>query len=586
MKKHSSAVRSPWWQTGLGLVAVALFVASCRSVGATPDVAPPAHAAAPPARAVATFQSVGLYWSPGQEPGDCSVSYQKIGDTGWRDGMPLWFDARDGEYRGSLVGLEPDARYRVRMVLNKGAASTELEVATWPENPPIARVVTLPAGILTTPYVIDEGGSPAGYVLYQASDAGGTTINVGGESDHCVRVKSSYVIIRGLRLEDSARHGLVIEGDRHDIVIEHCDISGWGRIAPDGFGENFDSGIYANTPGTARLVIRDNRIHHPRSNSNDWSQSRANTGEKLSAHPNGPQGIFIRGSHGNNVICHNEIFSDESHRFNDGMGEWNNYSNAGFPGADSDICNNVVTNVADDAMEIEGSGRNVRVWGNLIDHSYQGIAAAVCNAGPLYIFRNVMGVSRKTVDVEAGGDNRGSFAKLGDGKGFGGGRIYFFHNTALQPVSPAGISLGARCGVADWGGPMVQVVTRNNIWWMAPPTGGHSSYAISSRTATDTNDFDHDLYTGIVRGTTPAEPDGIQAEPNLLPGSVRTSMTPVSWPYLSPASPGYGRAVALPNFNDMPAGGSADIGTAQTGVPAPWIGIRQVPSGAMQRDIK
>lgn len=31
----------------------------------------------------------------------------------------------------------------------------------------------------------------------------------------------------------------------------------------------------------------------------------------------------------------------------------------------------------DDSMEIEGSGMNVRVWGNLVNHTYTGIASTV-----------------------------------------------------------------------------------------------------------------------------------------------------------------------------------------------------------------
>ena len=69
--------------------------------------APLAAHAAP--SAVSTFHSIGLYWSPagGGESNAARVEFRAAGSAGWRRGLDLWFDARNGEYRGSLVELEP-----------------------------------------------------------------------------------------------------------------------------------------------------------------------------------------------------------------------------------------------------------------------------------------------------------------------------------------------------------------------------------------------------------------------------------------------------------------------------------------------
>src|SRR5438309_9691654 len=62
------------------------------------------------ATAVATFHSIGLYWAPagGSASRQCNVQYRRLTATNfetWKTGYPLWFDGRNGEYRGSLVLL-------------------------------------------------------------------------------------------------------------------------------------------------------------------------------------------------------------------------------------------------------------------------------------------------------------------------------------------------------------------------------------------------------------------------------------------------------------------------------------------------
>src|SRR4051812_12612936 len=54
--------------------------------------------------AVATFQSLGFSWAPagGSTSQVATIQFRAVGSTAWRSGMPLWFDARDSSYRGSL----------------------------------------------------------------------------------------------------------------------------------------------------------------------------------------------------------------------------------------------------------------------------------------------------------------------------------------------------------------------------------------------------------------------------------------------------------------------------------------------------
>ena len=80
-------------------------------------------------RAVCTFESIGLYWTPdgGAEEKLCQVRYRPAGEQTWHEALPLWFDKRIGEYRGSIVQLQSDTTYQVRLDLSGGGPSAELQ---------------------------------------------------------------------------------------------------------------------------------------------------------------------------------------------------------------------------------------------------------------------------------------------------------------------------------------------------------------------------------------------------------------------------------------------------------------------------
>lgn len=56
-------------------------------------------------RAVPTYESVGLYWTnPGANAATgCEVKFRRAGESAWKPGLAMWFDARDNQCRGSLV---------------------------------------------------------------------------------------------------------------------------------------------------------------------------------------------------------------------------------------------------------------------------------------------------------------------------------------------------------------------------------------------------------------------------------------------------------------------------------------------------
>jgi hypothetical protein len=291
-------------------------------------------------------------------------------------------------------------------------------------------------------------------------------------------------------------------------------------------GVDMESGVRADckrfSKPLERIVIQRNRIHDPRYGANSWSWG----------HPAGPQGITISYCGGNHVIRNNEITSSPGHYFNDGIGGEDNFSDTGFPNADSDIYGNVVTHAWDDAIEAEGGNKNVRIWGNSLDNTGTGVATTVTHWGPVYIFRNVYKYSRMKSERPPDGDDRGPFAKSGSTEKWGNGRRYVFHNTVLQPEGNRGAGNGIAGNSKQ---PVTNTVSRNNIFQI-----WRSHWMAINESQGSGNDFDYDLSNGKL-----SEKHGMSG----APGS------------------GVDRGVRLPNFNDNFVGSAPDIGAEEKGAP-------------------
>lgn len=519
---------------------------------------------------VATFECLGLAWKPeGLHDQTCAVRYRVADEPErWRDGYPLWFDERDGEFRGSLVHLQPGTDYEIELRPGNSEAIGTARARTLSEEFPIAKTIVLPA-TSHQPLRITESGTADGYVLYTAAPGVEAVIDVANQHELCVHLDASHVILRGLTLKGAAQHGIRLFSKAHDIVIEDCEITGWGRIGPDGFGLNPDAAIFAGQKEGAeirRLVIQRNRIHHPRADANSWEEYREH---RQSFHPEGPHGIFLFNTAGNHVIRHNHIWSDDDHRFNDVIGGGENYSDRGSPNRDSDIYGNHLSHCWDDAIEAEGANRNVRIWGNYLDHSMVKIATASTSVGPLYLWRNVGAHTRKSDLKPWDESDRGGFLKTNDQ--VGGGRIFLFHNTILQPPPPTGSRhpLGSDPGLGH-GGNMSHVTTRNNILHIA--TDRHSS--ILDRSSDPASDYDFDLYNGnLGNAREGSEANGIHGVPRYAFPNQFGNFS------LDSDSPGFDAGVILPNFNDGFTGKAPDIGAQEADTPAMKFGPESaVPS--------
>ncbi|HUQ27118.1 MAG TPA: hypothetical protein VM051_00905, partial [Usitatibacter sp.] len=159
------------WLSGASFLFVGLAIANW-----------PAHAAdAVGVRAVPTYESAGLYWaSPGANAATgCEVKFRKQGDANWTQGLAMWFDARNNECRGSVVGLANATNYEAELNLPGQPAAKAITFSTWANSKPVANTVKVASGAATLN--ITQGGSAAGYVVY---DGTGSTLDAANGSQY------------------------------------------------------------------------------------------------------------------------------------------------------------------------------------------------------------------------------------------------------------------------------------------------------------------------------------------------------------------------------------------------------------------
>jgi len=203
---------------------------------------------------------------------------------------------------------------------------------------------------------------------------------------------------------------------------------------------------------------------------------------------------------------------------------------------------------------------NVRIWGNYAHFYFNGIATASTSKGPIYIFRNVFGESRRGHWNTLGG----SFIKTGERDQFGGGRRFVFHNTTLQPngvISAFTTHVNPNC------------ITRNNIF-DAP------GMLTIDREKEPASDYDYDYYSGIVDGST-QEAHGIKTN-NAVPSNTKLFISSYKlefYPRVTINKIKLGvknllidSGARLPGFNDNFNGKAPDLGAFEVGNPAIQFG--------------
>jgi PKD repeat protein len=506
--------------------------------------------------AVPTYESIGLYWDP---PGKSAtntarVEFRVAGSTdAFRAGLDLWYDTRNAEYRGSIVELQPNTTYEIKLTLMSGTTALHTHTIndcanfdnlcskTWSDDftgteinirdallPPTATPqLTLNSGHSGS----RDADGTIHWKIYTAPE-GQNTIDQSSLTDNnlsCVVLNNvQFVVLRGLKLQNCRKHGIDVRAGTHDVVIEKNTITGWGTLAAIGVAG--DGGIFCHNGSVSdenqkarRVTMQQNRIGDPRHPGTPWQGSRAVDLD------NPPNGTDVTGAYGirldhcgnNQVVRHNDLYSTPNpqtgviHHFKDAIGGSGNFQE-GFPRADSDIYGNAISHAYDDAIEAEGWNRNVRIWANYMDLVFLPIGNVVTSVGPLYVWRNVSNHTARMrnpdpgVDIDGDGEVRAEFIKGGDHGGGQSGRAYYFHNTVLQPpkehCNASLYTCGPGYGLRSVDGALHNFVSKNNIWQIHKLSEAGSFDYRSIGASCTTGRFceaNSDLFNGKVLGAGP-----------------------------------------------------------------------------------
>ncbi len=523
--------------------------------------------------AITTFESIGIYWTPSSgSPESVSVRYRVRNTTPWFDGLSM--KRREivdndsdsdpnaiGIYRGSIVNLSPNTEYEVELSIDGGTTKT-IFATTWKEVNDLTIPVEdiHPVGDRSSTYTISHSPLDQETTEYALYDGTNSVIDVDDTRNYCIKVaaNSHHIIIRGFELIGAHKHGIYIENGCHDIIIENCDISNWGYMK-DGYAHEHDGGVRSDGSDVKRIIIQRCRIHHPRNDANSWKEFNAGNGEpdhdnKTAYHPRGAQAVVLMKSGGNHVIRYNEFYSDYTHMFNDVIGSGGNASFNGFPTADTDIYGNYLSHCWDDAIEVEGADRNVRVWGNYFEHFFLGIANAPVSTGPLYVWGNTSGRSFSPNGSKHG--IYGQFMKMGttsSKENMMQGYTYIFNNTILQPNGEGSGGIGTK---EDHDKKIHYCIAKNNVLHVRDDC----ERSLSNKSGNTNFTYSHNLWSE-------GHPAGENKTPTYINGaSVNVShsgSTPITVNYfLKSSSDGYNSGTPIPNFT---TGSSPDMGAFEHG---------------------
>jgi hypothetical protein len=296
------------------------------------------------------------------------------------------------------------------------------------------------------------------------------------------------------------------------------------------------------------------------------------------------------------VFRYNEITghpTDATRWLMDAFSGKNNFGLQGAPGADSDIYQNIVMRVYDDALEAEGGGRNVRVWGNYVSDTKVAIGTATVHYGPTYVWRNVINRIRTCYRVDTDNDwNSSAFKFAGKKNGFGDGMRYLFHNTLLQQSPPSGLSdtLGAGTGIEGDGGGEWSVrwtYARNNIFHVRSP----NNFSVITGDQPVGTDFSFNVFNGRYDGRLQVpDPDfKFTNSSSVTELFYKSGHGPSSAPQLGgngtgnyqleagskgqDAWAGSNACEVIPTFNDGFTGSAPDCGAHENGAPPMKFGI-------------
>ncbi len=427
------------------------------------------------------FNACSFYFKSPRRDG-LAVSYRKKGDR-WLRAFPPVYVKEDGMYRGSIVHLNEDTPYELRIAAANGHVLAQQDFRTWSSEIPIAKTIVLDETNFGGRLSVKESGSADGWIKITAKKGFVLRNDRTGPLIELDNVK--YVILEGLTLRGGLKEAISIRKCDHVRVV-NCDIAGWGRIGVQRFDRdgkfytasgraiNWDSAILVSK--SVGTVVERCYIHDPVSRANSWYYS----------HPAGPQAIGMDKPR-STVVRYNDFIGSDQHRWNDAIEGAGNYHIDGGFNRDADIYGNLMCFANDDALEIDGGQTNVRVFLNKFEGCLCGVSIQGCMSGPSYVFRNLL------VNM---GDERGLAGQTIKTSSHANGPSavsFIFNNTCYGKSSDLNLPHNLR------------IVAKNNIF--------AGRRAIAGRTRSPQSDCDYNL---LSTGKPGDEKHGILGKPDFV----------------------------------------------------------------------
>ena len=368
---------------------------------------------------VPLFNSASYYVAMPEVKNVRSV-YRKLPAGKWIEAYKPVRDNEDGNYRGSITGLDENSEYVFRLLDGEKMCYTKY-FRTWDSRKAVGKTIVLNKDNFKKELSKIVSGTHYSWVRYTC--APGFVLTNDGKTPliHADRIK--YVIFENLKLKGGERNAVVLTNSSN-VIFRNCDISGWGRTGVHRIdlqgkyyaGENNDDVI--NYDGAISIsecrntVIEKCFIHDPRGRANSWQYS----------HPAGPEAITIYRCYGT-VIRYNDFVGSDEHRWNDAVEGRGNFKPHGGINADADVYGNFMIFSSDDCIELDGGQQNVRCFGNRFEGAYCGVSVQGCMKGPCYVFDNWIndmgdeyGLHGQSLKTSSG--SSGKYAKC-----------FVFHNT-------------------------------------------------------------------------------------------------------------------------------------------------------------
>ena len=353
-------------------------------------------------RLTPTYTSCSVCWGVKSIIDNLCLEYRENGKSEWWKALePKFFDDV-ANYRGSILDLNEDTSYEVRLIAN-GKVLAAGNFKTWSSNVPIAKTIVLDPAKVSYPIVISDKGSKDGWIRYTTKP--GAIIGSDAITNSAILVfrDAQNVILDGVCIQGGGSHknsAVFIEKSK-GVRILNCEIFGFGKTGAQVFTDKGRGWFYENAksvndknplghidwnagvmiyPESEEVTVERCYIHDPRGRSNAWYYS----------HPCGMQGVFVYRSNGSIVLRWNDIVGSDKKRWNDAIEGADNFRPDGGFNRDSDIYGNFCIFSNDDCVELDGGQQNVRCFRNRFEAGFTDLSIQGCVVSPVYVYDNLL----------------------------------------------------------------------------------------------------------------------------------------------------------------------------------------------------